>query len=263
MYERSGFRSYYIGDEAVIDVAVFGLSGRAMRPVRQAVSRTRNFGCTTEIHREGDLDPTLRRALRGISDGWRAGAPERGFSMALGDLLAGTRPECLIVVTRERGGAPIAFQRYVPCRGGAGLSLDAMRRDAHAPNGVNERMIVDVVGWARDHEVEVVSLNFAAFRRVLVEDDDHGRVDATQAWALRRLGQYFQIESLLSFNSKFHPRWVKRYLVCRTAADFLPVGIAALSAEAFLPFDRTRSEVERSDPTDGDDPHDSAVAFAS
>lgn len=251
MYERSGFRWYYIGDEAVIDVAAFGLAGRAMRPVRQAVSRTGNFGCTTEIHREGDLDPTLRRALRGISDGWRAGAPERGFSMALGDLLTGTRPGCLIVVTRDRDGAPIAFQRYVPCRGGMGLSLDAMRRDLHAPNGVNERMIVDVVGWAREHDVEVVSLNFAAFREVLLDDEDHGPVDATQAWVLRRLGQHFQIESLLSFNSKFHPRWVKRYLVCRTAADFLPVGIAALNAEAFLPFDRTRTEAERSGSLNG------------
>ena len=62
--------------------------------------------------------------------------------------------------------------------------------------------------------------------------------DTVTAWFVRRLDPHFQIGSLLSFNAKFHPRWVPRYLVYRAAGDFAPVGLAAASAEGFVPLER-------------------------
>jgi lysyl-tRNA synthetase, class II len=238
LYEAVGLRARYLGDEAVIDVDGFTLDGRRMRGVRQAHSRTKNFGLTAEIHREGELDPTLRRALVGISDRHLAGGRERGFSMALDGLLTGRDAECVIAVCRDANGTPIAFQRYVPCKGGSGLSLDTMRRDAVGPNGVNERLIVETVFWARERAIGEVSLNFAAFKGIIEEDADVGPLEGAQAWVIKRLNPYFQIQSLLTFNAKFDPRWVPRYLVYRSIGDLASVAVAALSAESFLPFDR-------------------------
>jgi lysyl-tRNA synthetase class 2 len=255
IYEAAGMRARYLGDEAVIDVADFSLDGRPMRPVRQAVNRTKNAGITTEIFREGELDPTLLRALVGISDRARAGAPERGFSMALDGLLSGRDRDCVVAVARDPSGAPIAFQRYAPCRAGLGLSLDAMRRDAVGPNGVNERLIVATIEWARERGIEEVSLNFAAFKGLIEEGADLGPLQSAQAWVIRRLNPYFQIESLYTFNAKFRPRWVPRYLVYRNVGDLGPVAVAALSAEAFLPFDRgTRECSEAKAEPAGEDP---------
>lgn len=237
-FEMAGLRSLYLGDEAVIDVDEFTLEGRAMRPVRQAVNRTKNFGITTDFVRERDLDPTLRRALVGIAERSRRGAPERGFAMALDGLLSGRDGDCLLAIARDAASAPIAFQRYVPCRAGAGLSLDAMRRDDVPPNGVNERMIADVVTWAGRRGVREVSLNFAAFRWLLREDADLNPVQSAEAWFMRRISPYFQLESLLAFDAKFRPRWVPRHLVFRTAGEIPAIGVAALSAESFLPFQR-------------------------
>ncbi len=224
LYEAAGLRLRYLGDEAVIDVDEFTLDGRRMRPVRQAFNRTKNFARTAEIHREGELD--------------LAGGRERGFSMALDGLLTGRDPECVIAVCRDDQGTPIAFQRFVPCKAGTGLSLDTMRRDAVGPNGVNERLIVEVVLWAREHGMREVSLNFAAFRGLIEDDAELGPLQSAQAWVIRRLNPYFQIQSLLTFNAKFNPRWVPRYIVYRSVGDLAPVAVAALSAESFLPFDR-------------------------
>jgi lysyl-tRNA synthetase class 2 len=240
MYIAAGLRAEYLGDEAIVEVAGFSLDGRAMRGVRQAVNRTRTHGITTEFILEGDLGDALRDELRGIAACGRAGAPERGFSMALDGLLSKRDADCLVVIARDDAGAPFAFQRYVPCRGGLGLSLDAMRRDRDraidVPNGVNERLIVDTIDWACTHHVAVVSLNFA-FGRALV--DDAAAVTGprrAQGWCLRKLGPWFQIESLLRFNAKFAPIWVPRYLVYRAIGD-LPAGPpAAAGAEGFLPI---------------------------
>jgi lysyl-tRNA synthetase, class II len=239
LYESAGLRARYLGDEAIIDVGEFTLEGRRMRPVRQAFNRTKNFGLSAELHREGELDPVLRRALVGISERHLAGAPERGFSMALDGLLTGRDPDCLVAVCRDAEGMPIAFQRYVPCKAGTGLSLDTMRRDAVGPNGVNERLIVETVLWAREHGIRAVSLNFAAFRGLIEEDADLGPLESAQAWLIKRFNPYFQIQSLLTFNAKFNPRWVPRYLVYRSVTDLAPISVAALSAESLLPFDRS------------------------
>ncbi len=241
LWQDAGLRAHYLGDEAILDVESFTLEGRAMRPVRQAANRTKNHGITTEIFREGELTPDLRAALRAIAERHRNGEPERGFSMALDGLLSGRDPQCLVIVARDPDGTAIAFQRYVPCKNGRGLSIDAMRRDPVGPNGVNERMIVDVVLWARDQHIGEVSLNFAVFKGLIEEGADLRFVKAAEAWLVRRLNPYFQIESLLTFSAKFGPRWVPRYLVYRSGGDLVAAGIAAASAEGFMPFGRKAS----------------------
>ena len=242
LYERAGLKSIYIGDEAIIDVPAFSLEGRKMRNVRQSYAHSMRAGVKTEIHREGDLDPTLRRALIGISDRHLAGAPERGFSMGLDGVLTGRDPSTVLIVCRGPEGAPLAFQRYVPCKAGTGLSLDAMRRDTGVPGGVNEQMIVDIVEWGREHGVLEVSLNFAAFRNMLEKGAEMGKLESLAAWIIKKLPSYIQIDTLRRFNKKFRPRWVPRYAVYRSAIDIAAVGIAALNAEAMLPFQK-RDEI--------------------
>ena len=92
--------------------------------------------------------------------------------------------------------------------------------------------------WARERHIGEVSLNFAAFKGLIEEDADLGPLEGAQAWIIKRLNPYFQIQSLLTFNAKFDPRWVPRFLVYRSIGDLAPVAVAALSAESFLPFDR-------------------------
>jgi len=242
LYARLGLRSLYIGDEAVIDVPSFTLDGRRMRNARQAVSRSRNAGISTRMYREADIAADLRRQLLAVDQAQHGDARETGFSMALGDLLNGVYPDCQVIVAIDRSGHAVAFQRYVACRGGRALSLDTMRRSPSAPGGVNERMITDVIAWARDHGVGEVSLNFAAFRYLLEPGADLPAGQAVSAWLLRRMEGHFgiQMDSLRRFNAKFQPRWVPRYLIYPSRSQLPAIGLAVLSAEGFLPFDEGR-----------------------
>jgi lysyl-tRNA synthetase class 2 len=122
-----------------------------------------------------------------------------------------------------------------------------MRRYRDAPNGVNERMIVEVVEWGRERGVEEVSLNFAAFRELIdPKEDPAGR--AAQAWVFRRFRGFFQIESLWFFNKKFRPRWVKRYILSRGLVDIPAVGIATITAESLVSLPWSRKHEPALDP---------------
>ena len=60
---------------------------------------------------------------------------------------------------------------------------------------------------------------------------------------MRRMGGRFgiQMDSLRRFNTKFGPRWVPCFLIYRSPAHLPAIGLAALSAEGFLPFDHGRA----------------------
>jgi lysyl-tRNA synthetase class 2 len=57
-----------------------------------------------------------------------------------------------------------------------------------------------------------------------------------QAATLRSLKGWFQLDNLLLFNRKFFPLWERRFVVYERRRDLPRVGVAALAAEAYLPF---------------------------
>jgi lysylphosphatidylglycerol synthetase-like protein (DUF2156 family) len=233
LYQGLGFRTFYLGDEAILDVGDFTLDNPRMRNVRQAVKRAANFGVTTEVMREDDIPPSLVASLREITVRARRGKREEGFSAALEEPFSVPQQTCLVAVCRDRTGTLIGFQRYSPCSGSKALSVDAMRRVPSAPNGINERMIYDVLQWARRNGVSELSLNFVAFRRQL-QGLDVATGNGAPARAIRRLN-FAGAPTLLTFTNKFRPRWVPRYLAYRSLGDIPRFAVATLSAEGRLP----------------------------
>src|SRR5205814_8138115 len=108
------------------------------------------------------------------------------------------------------------------------------------PSGCNEWLICAAIGWARARGYEHVSLNFSAFAALLAPEAELTGAQELQARALRALRGHFQLDNLLAFNRKFLPRWERRFVVYERRRDLPRVGIAALAAEAYLPFQSER-----------------------
>ena len=158
--------------------------------------------------------------------------------MILDGLLTGRHPDCLLVIARDRAGRPVGFQRYAPC--GAALSLDTMRRDRDGPNGLNERMIVDLVAHARARGVRAISLNFAAFRALIDAGDDRGVLERIGYQALHLLDPFIRVESLYLFNAKFKPGFQPRGVVFPSWFSVPVVAAAMVGMEFGLAYDRHR-----------------------
>jgi lysyl-tRNA synthetase, class II len=223
-----------LGDEAIVDVAGFSLEGRAMRNVRQMVSRVCRHGYVAGFHRTGDMPRAELDSLIRQADSWRGSPTERGFSMALGRVGGGDDGRCVIVTATENG-VLRAILHFVPW-GPDGLSLDLMRRDRAAQPGLNDFLIVETIKHAHELGVRRISLNFAAFRSALERGERIGAGPVLRAWRriLLFMSRWFQIESLYKFNAKFNPDWVPRFMVFPSTRDTPRIGLAALEAEAFL-----------------------------
>jgi lysylphosphatidylglycerol synthetase-like protein (DUF2156 family) len=190
------------------------------------VSRATNAGVTTTIVPERSLDAVTRAELMQVARGaHKGGGSERGFSMILDHLLDGTHDNTLIAFARGADGRIVGFQRYATADQGRELSLDVPYRVPDSPNGVDERLISDVLTWARDRGAVRVSLAFAAFPELYAtKQRNFGQRLGFRA--VHELDRWIRLESLYLFLRKFHAFGQGRYVMLRP----LQVAFVLLSA---------------------------------
>ncbi|RSS73319.1 bifunctional lysylphosphatidylglycerol synthetase/lysine--tRNA ligase LysX [Streptomyces sp. WAC06614] len=234
-YARSGLSALQLGDEAIVHVAHFDLDGRDMRVTRQAVNRVKRAGCTARIRRHSALGQEEMERIIDRADRWRDTETERGFSMALDRLGDPADGDCLLVEAFDAQGELIALLSFVPW-GKDGISLDLMRRDRGAPNGVMEFMVAELCATAPKLGVHRISLNFAVFRSAFEEGGRIGAGPVLKLW--RRLllffSRWWQLEALYRSNVKYGPEWYPRFLCYQDAGSLARVSLASGVAEGFV-----------------------------
>ncbi len=234
LYSSRGMHHFYLGDEAIIRCDSFNIDAPAAKSVRQAAHRVaRDY--QFRLVSEASAPPELVEQLNAISARWRGKNPERGFTMALSQDVKGENPEFLLCVAVDKHGKPGGFLRVVPAYGrDFGYTLDLMRHDPDAPNGMTEFLISNAAAALKERGVIRLSMNFAAWGRLLDPDVQHSPMQRMATWWIRKLNPFFQIESLRSFNQKFDPEWLPRAMVFPEADDLPRVGLLYVGAEGFL-----------------------------
>ncbi|MEU6372693.1 bifunctional lysylphosphatidylglycerol synthetase/lysine--tRNA ligase LysX [Streptomyces sp. NPDC046909] len=234
-FARAGLGALQLGDEAILNVADFDLGGRDMRVTRQAVNRVRRTGAHCRIRRHSALTDAEMEEIVDKADAWRDTETERGFSMALDRLGDPADGDCLLVEALGEDGKLLALLSFVPW-GTDGISLDLMRRDRSAPNGVMEFMVAELCAVAPKSGVRRISLNFAVFRSAFEEGARIGAGPVLRLW--RRLllffSKWWQLEALYRSNAKYHPEWYPRFICYGETGALARIGLASGIAEGFV-----------------------------
>ncbi|WP_202321037.1 bifunctional lysylphosphatidylglycerol flippase/synthetase MprF [Mycobacterium intracellulare] len=226
-------RAIPIGRDVVVDVSGFDMVGRRFRNLRQAVKRTHNCGVTTEIVAEQELDHTLLAELtevvRESSKGARA---DRGFHMNLDGVLEGRFPGIQLIIARDATGKVQAFHRYATAGGGSDITLDVPWRRRGAPNGLDERLSVDMIMAGKDSGAQRVSLAFAAFPEIF-DDKNRGWTQRVFYRLIHILDPLIALESLYRYVRKWHALDARRYALI-SMTQIVPLLFVLLSLE-FMP----------------------------
>jgi len=230
LFKELGLRTLYLGDEAIIELDKFSLEGRAIRKIRQSVTRLTKAGYVAELHELETIDPGTLEQAEAVLERGRDGAPERGFSMAMDSL---RRAETFVVIARDDEGDVRGVLHFVPCYGRQAASLSFMRRDPGTPNGLTEFLVARAVELLRERGLAELSLNFATFAKWMHSPEKRSERVLGKLVALGN--PFFQIESLYRFNAKFFPRWEPRYLVYEGAFGLPRTSLAVMWAEGQLP----------------------------
>ena len=226
-------RTIPIGRDVVVDVSGFDMVGREFRNLRQAVQRSHNSGITTEIVAERDLDDKRRAELADVVRASPSGAhTDRGFYMNLDGVLEGRFPGIQLIIARDASGRVQGFHRYATAGGGGDITLDVPWRRRGAPNGIDERLSVDMIAAAKDGGAQRVSLSFAAFPE-LFDGSSPSRLHGLFYRMIHLLDPLIALESLYRYVRKFHALDARRYALI-SLTQIIPLVFVLMSLE-FMP----------------------------
>jgi lysylphosphatidylglycerol synthetase-like protein (DUF2156 family) len=230
---RQSLRAVPIGRDVVVDVSDFDMVGREYRNLRQAVQRTHNAGITTEMVTEQELDAAQLAELADVVRASRSGAhTDRGFYMNLDGVLEGRFPGIQLIVARDAAGQVQGFHRYATAGSGNDITLDVPWRRSGAPNGIDERLSVDMIAAAKNAGAQRVSLSFAAFPEIF-DDKSRGRLRRVFYRLIHVLDPLIALESLYRYVRKFHALDTRRYALV-SMTQLVPLVFALLTLE-FMP----------------------------
>ncbi len=222
-----------IGRDVVVDVASFDMVGRKFRNLRQAVKRTHNCGITTEIVAEQELDEALLAELIDVVRASPSGAhTDRGFYMNLDGVLERRYPGILLIIARDARGRVQGFHRYATAGGGSDITLDVPWRRCGAPNGIDERLSIDMIEAAKEAGAQRVSLSFAAFPEIFAQQN-RGWMQRVFYRLIHILDPLIALESLYRYVRKFHAMDEPRYALI-SLTQLLPLVFVLISLE-FMP----------------------------
>ena len=154
---------------------------------------------------------------------------DRGFYMNLDGVLEGRFPGILLIIARDASGRAQGFHRYATAGGGRDITLDVPWRRRGAPNGIDERLSVDMIAAAKDLGAQRVSLSFAAFPE-LFDGSGSGRLHHVFYQMIHLLDPLIALESLYRYVRKFHALDARRYALL-SMTQIVPLVLVLLSLE--------------------------------
>ncbi len=202
-----------LGEEARVFLETFSLEGKKMRNLRNALHKQENQGFEFLIVPARDVEAYLPEA-KAVSDRWLKNKRAREKRFSLGYFDEDYLKRCdLAVVKRE--GRLLAFANLWRPVNRQEFSLDLMRYDPQAPNGIMEYMTVKLILWAKENGFVWFNLGMAPLSGL----EKH---PLSPLWhkignKIFRFGsEFYNFEGLYQYKNKFGPVWRPRYLAAPT-----------------------------------------------
>jgi lysylphosphatidylglycerol synthetase-like protein (DUF2156 family) len=141
-------------------------------------------------------------------------------------------PGISLIIARDRSGRVQGFHRYASAGGGDDVTLDVPWRRPGAPNGIDERLSVDMIYDAKANGGQRLSLAFAAFPEIFTAKD-RGFIQSFFYTAIHLLDPLIALESLYRYLRKFHSLDGRRYALL--SVQHIPHALIVLLSLEFWP----------------------------
>ncbi len=231
IYKKLGFRKLKIGDDAVVDLMAFSLSGNAKKEMRQAVNRLEKSGIHT-VHYEPPVPDEVIARLREVSDEWLQipGRRERRFT--LGRFEPNYVRSTPVMTAVNQDGGILAFVNIIPsyCKGET--TIDLMRRRIHAPNGIMDYLFVKLFLHAKERGYTRFNLGMAPMSG-FQEREEATPEERAIHYFFQHLNFLFSYTGLRQYKAKFASFWEPRYDVLRSLLDLPRLGLALSKVAEF------------------------------
>jgi phosphatidylglycerol lysyltransferase len=226
VYHGLGLRSLKIGEEALINLLEFSLSGNKRANLRAMVNKVAKTGMVVQAYRRRqNPNPAIDEQLEAISQEWLAEKRLQEMSFTLGQFsleALGSVP----VFVASLGDEIQAFCSWLPYRNGEAFVLDLMRKRKGSRPGTMDFLLAHSLLQFKADGVKEASLANAPLANV---SEPRGPLDRGVALLFENLNAFYGYKNLFQFKKKFAPIWEGLHLIYPKGAE-LPRIAYALAA---------------------------------
>lgn len=224
LYHDFGYHFFKLGEEAVVDLHTFTISGKKRAGLRATFNRFEREGYTFSIH-QPPFANELYAELEKVSDAWLGGKKEKSFS--LGYLDRDYISRAPIATLSDAEGKIIAFTTFMPVYQDGELSIDLMRYYPDAPSGVMDAIFIHLFQWAKEKNYHSFNIGMAPLSNVGLSAQSFWS-ERVAAAIFNNVRYTYSFSGLRHFKEKYKPSWSGKYLAYRKNHS-LPITMLAVT----------------------------------
>jgi phosphatidylglycerol lysyltransferase len=224
IYRQLGFRSFKVGDDAIVDLTAFTLEGKTRKDVRSKFSQFEKAGIHVERY-DSPITTHVLQQLKEVSDDWLQipGRRERGFTLGLFD------PDYVrsttVIAAVDQNNRILAFINVLPSYKRGETTADLMRRRTDAPNGIMDYLFGKLF-------LELKKDGYQRFNMGMVpmagfqQNETGSAGERVVHHFFQKLNFIFSFSGLRAYKAKFASCWEPRYVVYRHITDLPRMALA-------------------------------------
>jgi phosphatidylglycerol lysyltransferase len=156
-----GFKGFLIGNEAVIDLNKFTLSGRKAWSIRSSINHAVKKGMVVEEYRFKERrSPSIENELHRITNEWCKIKRMHELTFAFGHVEFDTFEDARYFICKKDDRI-VGFLTYFPIYGKKSYYLDLTRREIHAPRGTIDFLMVKSFEVFKNEGIEKIFIGYS------------------------------------------------------------------------------------------------------
>ncbi len=219
IYKKLHLKELFIGQEGIVKVANFSLSGNKRKSLRNAINKVKAQGNKVVLYQAPIKDGVLQK-IKSVSDEWLLDTGRKEIVFSQGMFLWDELKKQTILTIENEEEKIIAFINIIPDYAKNEITYDLIRKTKDAPNGALDYLLVELFNYAKTKQINFVNLGFAPLSGL---NDPHTFPEKSMKFAYEKIKSFAQYKGLREYKDKFNPVWYNKYLIYQHDYDLLQI----------------------------------------
>ncbi len=219
IYHQLRKKGMFLGQEGIVNISTFSLSGGAKKPMRNAINKVVDRGYKATVH-EAPIKDGILQKIKSVSDEWLLDTGRSEIIFSQGMFVWDDLKQQTIITVENEEEKIIAFVNILPQYSENEATYDLIRKTKDAPNGVMDFILVELFNYFKSKGITYVNLGFAPMSGI---DDAHSFPEKSMKFAYEKIRSFAQYKGLREYKEKFDPEWSNKYLIYQHDYDLIQV----------------------------------------
>lgn len=220
------------GEEAVIELNAYEMTGKKTLKLRQKIKRSENAGLKViEYTPTNSRDMILENKIDEVSAQWFK-SKKGQLSFSVGEMHLDNPLDRRYFISLDGNDNVQAILMFSPYNTRKGYFLDVMRRRLDSVPGAMEHAIITSAMKMKEEGVETVSLGIAPLVGIDSKHEKATSLEKCMNYIYNNVKCDYEFKKLYDYKKKFSPtNWVERYVAYDKGISLIKIGYVMIKAK--------------------------------